>query len=349
MVNQVNSTRLGTQCTPDLNRTAVANQQKADLTVSASAAATVDTRKSLEEIERLWHGQRGSLLGVTAKAHNQLAKTQTALRALHHAEDLLLQSKQLALHSLKQNEGRRQRLTQELVSLQRQLHQHLHQTHDNKPLFNSDFSVRYLNRNQKQRFSVRGLRLQGERHQAEVLKFAFDTGLPRQVKVQIDPDDDMAGIARKLSRDLSARGIRTEVDKWGDLEFSALKGNWQDIEDGFWLTGTGQIFPAGNPVKVQPEQRQPQMVDADKLSFRKNQDTRQSLAKIEHLMQQVRSSLKELSRYQQQIERQLQGHYAKMPELDMAGISTRIIDKPLSSLLAQAGISRQTVVALLTR
>ncbi|MGL4930279.1 MAG: hypothetical protein ACRC4H_09115, partial [Plesiomonas sp.] len=79
------------------------------------------------------------------------------------------------------------------------------------------------------------------------------------------------------------------------------------------------------------------------------QDTRQSLADIERLMQQIRSSLQELTRYQQQIERQLQGRYARMPETETAGISDRIVNKPLSSLLAQAGISRQTVVALLTR
>lgn len=349
MVNQVNSTRLGTQRPSDLNRSPVVSQQKAGLAVSASASAAVDTRTSAEEIERLRHGQRGSLLGVTAKAHYQLAKTQTALRALHNAEDILQQSKQLAQRSLKQTEGRRQRLTQELASLQRQLRQQVHQTYDEKPLFNADFSVRHLNRNQQQRFSIRGLRLQGERTQPEVLKFAFDGGKPRQVKVQIEPEDDMAVIARKLSRGLSSRGIRTEVDKWGDLEFSAAKGNWQEVEDGFWLTGNGQIFPAGNPVKVQPEQRQPQMVDAEKLSFRKTQDTRQSLADIERLMQQIRSSLQELTRYQQQIERQLQGRYARMPETETTGISDRIVNKPLSSLLAQAGISRQTVVALLTR
>ncbi|MGL5221760.1 MAG: hypothetical protein ACRC8I_02450, partial [Plesiomonas shigelloides] len=273
----------------------------------------------------------------------------TALRALHSAEDILQQSKQLAQRSLKQTEGRRQRLTQELASLQRQLRQQVHQTYDEKPLFNADFSVRHLNRNQQQRFSIRGLRLQGERSQPEVLKFAFDGGKPRQVKVQIEPEDDMATIERKLSRGLSSRGIRAEVDKWGDLEFSAAKGNWQEVEEGFWLTGNGQIFPAGNPVKVQPEQRQPQMVDAEKLSFRKTQDTRQSLADIERLMQQIRSSLQELTRYQQQIERQLQGRYARMPETETTGISDRIVNKPLSSLLAQAGISRQTVVALLTR
>ncbi|MGL4455094.1 hypothetical protein [Plesiomonas sp.] len=348
MVNQVNSTRLGTQNTSDLNRSPVVSQQKAGLAVSASAGAAIDSRTPNEEIEHLRHSQRGSLLGVTAKAHDQLAKTQTALRALHNAEDILQQSKQLAQRSLKQPEGRRQRMTQELVSLQRQLNQQVHKTYDNKPLFNADFSVRHLNRNQQQRFSIRGLRLQGDRTQSEVLKFAFDGGKPRQVKVQIEPDDDMAGIARKLSRGLSARGIRTEVDKWGDLEFSTAKGNWQDIEKGFWLTGNGQVFPAGNPVKVQPEQRQPQMIDIEKLSFRKNQDTRQSLADIEHLMQQIRSSLQDLARYQQQIEHQLQGRYTQMPDTDAVGISDRITNKPLSSLLAQVGVSRQTVVALLT-
>ncbi|MGL6002584.1 MAG: hypothetical protein ACRCZ4_10865 [Plesiomonas sp.] len=349
MVNQVNSTRLSSQRPTELNRTPVVSQQKAGLAVSASVSVAIDTRTPTEEIERLRHGQRGSLLGITAKAHHQLAKTQTALSALHNVEDILQQSKQLAQRSLKQSEGRRQRLMQELVSLQRQLSQQAHQNYDEKPLFNADFSVRHLNRNQQQRFSIRGLRLQGDRTQPEVLKFAFDGGKPRQVKVQIEPDDDMADIARKLSRGLSARGIRTEVDKWGDLEFSAAKGNWQDIEKGFWLTGNGQVFPAGNPVKVQPEQRQPQMVDADKLSFRKTQDTRQSLSDIERLMQQVRGSLQELVRYQQQIEYQLQGRYAQMPETDTTGISDRIINKPLSSLLAQAGISRQTVVSLLTR
>ncbi|MGL4415846.1 MAG: hypothetical protein ACRCT0_00030, partial [Plesiomonas shigelloides] len=102
MVNQVNSTRLGTQRTSDLNHSPVVSQQKAGLAVSASASAAVDTRTPAEEIERLRHGQRGSLLGVTAKAHYQLAKTQTALRALHSAEDILQQSKQLAQRSLKQ-------------------------------------------------------------------------------------------------------------------------------------------------------------------------------------------------------------------------------------------------------
>lgn len=91
--------------------------------------------------------------------------------------------------------------------MQRQLRQQVHQTYDEKPLFNADFSVRHLNRNQQQRFSIRGLRLQGERSQPEVLKFAFDGGKPRQVKVQIEPEDDMVTVARKLSRGLSSRGI----------------------------------------------------------------------------------------------------------------------------------------------
>ncbi|MGL5990713.1 MAG: hypothetical protein ACRCZT_03450 [Plesiomonas sp.] len=349
MVNQVNSTRLGTQSAADLNRSPAVSQQKAGLAVSASAGAAVGTRTPNEEIELLRHSQQGSLLGVTAKAHDQLAKTQTALRALHSADNILQQSKQLAQRSLKQPEGRRQRLTQELASLQRQLSQQANQAYDDKQLFNIDFSVRHLNRNQQQRFSIRGLRLQGERTQSEVLKFAFDGGKPRQVKAQIEPDDDMTNIARKLSRGLSARGIRADVDKWGDLEFSAAKSNWQDIDEGFWLTGTGQIFPAGNPVKVLPEQRQPQMVDVNQLNFRKNQNTRQSLADIERLMQQIQSSIQELTRYQKQIERQLQDCYMQMPDADTAGISERIVNKPLSSLLAQAGVSRQTVVALLTR
>ncbi|MGL5005880.1 MAG: hypothetical protein ACRC53_00605 [Plesiomonas sp.] len=349
MVNQVNSTRLGTQHTPDLNRTSVVSQQQPGVSVSSSARAAVDPRTPTDEIDRLRHGQRESLLGVTAKAHYQLAKTQTALRSLREAAEILQQSKQLAQRSLKQTEGRRQRMTQELTSLQRKLSQQVHQSYDGNPLFNNDFSVRHVNRNQQQRFSIRGLRLQGDRNQSEMLKFAFDSGKPRQVKVQIQPEDDMANIARKLSRGLSARGIRTEVDKWGDLEFSAAKGEWQEVEEGFWLTGSGQIFPAGNPVKVLPEQRQPYIIDAEKLSFRKTQDTRQSLADIERLMQQIRSSLQELTLYQQQIEQQLQGHYVQMPETHPAGVSDRIANKPLSSLLAQAGISRQTVVALLTR
>ncbi|MGL4857914.1 hypothetical protein, partial [Plesiomonas sp.] len=69
---------------------------------------------------------------------------------------------------------------------------------------------------------------------------------------------------------------------------------------------------------------------------------------IEHLMQQIRSSLQDLARYQQQIEHQLQGRYTQMPDTDAVGISDRITNKPLSSLLAQVGVSRQTVVALLT-
>ncbi|ELR67082.1 hypothetical protein C942_03683 [Photobacterium marinum] len=308
--------------------------------------------------------KQGSLLVQTSLAHRQAAQAQSAQKALQEAGDLLNQLRQMARRSLNAQENKKDQLQQTLHQLKNKLVKLTRESkYEDEPVLHHDLTPRLSEQPQQEGFSMKGLRLNTMRQQDEILRFQFDSGTPGTVQVRINNDENTTEIADKMSQAFAPRNIQVGVDKYGDLSFSVPKEQWPEIKKGVWMSGGGQILPAGNPVKAKLESHDKQAVEPQELEFGKPQSTRKALADIERMMQKIQQALSQMSKVQRQVSQDLErlvttntmksgivsndgaieASWLEAPE----NVSLQLMDNAVPTLLAQANASRHNVVALL--
>lgn len=201
--------------------------------------------------------------------------------------------------------------------------------------------------------------------QDEVLRFQFDAGKPSSVRARIEASDTPREVADKLNQALSPREIQVDLDKYGELSFNVDKSRWPEVRHGVWMSGNGQIMPAGNPVKLRAEPHDKQAADVAELEFGKPETTRKALADIERLLQKVQRALQEIEHRQAQtaaeLERVASSQKSRSVVVNASGnlemswldapenVSMHLVKNAVPTLLAQANATRQNVVALLEK
>jgi hypothetical protein len=359
LVNHITSSHSTLRSSDSTQTDRIAKQQPV-----AAVAKVVEKKSKQEQQHSATSGKKRSLLVQTSEAHQQAAQAQSAQKALQNANDMLGQLRQLARRSLNTQEDKKDQLQQSLHQLKNKLTKLTREAkYEGEPVLHHDLTPRLSGEQHKEEFSFKGMRLNTLRQQDEVLRFQFDSGVPSSVRVRIDNDENNHEIAEKLNKAFAPRSIQVEVDKYGDLAFNVPKAQWPEIKKGIWMSGGGQILPAGNPIKAKLEQRDKTAIEPQDLEFGKPQSTRKALADIERMMQKVQQSLAHISKVQQQVSQDLERLVAtnmmKSGVMNDEGVieaswleapnnvSLQLLDNAVPTLLAQANASRHNVVALL--
>lgn len=368
MVNQINTSQ------PQVTTTGAALERVASQPVASTPRVTPKREREQSSLERqpLATGHRRRELADTKLQHQQAAHAQSAVAALKEAVTLLEQLRQTARRSLQARENEKQQLQQSLGHLKSRLTRLIKESrYDGEPVLHHDLSPRLRGSNEQHNFTVKGLRLNGWRSQDEVVRFQFDHGQPTAVRARIRWDDTPKAVAETLNKALAPRDIQVGLDKYGELAFTIDKGRWTEVKSGIWVSGNGQMLPAGNPVKAKVELQDKQSTDPEALDFSKPEATRNALADIERLLQKIRYSLQALDEKQKQLETELAQSMAARPLVrgHTAGshtglvaedgsieaswfelpqdITLLLVNNAVPTLLAQANATRHNVVSLL--
>lgn len=369
MVNKVN-----TQQPPVTAPTGTTLEPVTSQPVTETARVTAKREQPSPSSERppLAKGRQRGALVETKVRHQEAAHAQSAVSALKEAVALLEQLRQIARRSLQARENEKSQLQQSLSHLKSRLTRLTKDArYDGEPVLHHDLSPRLRGSNDQHSFTVKGVRLNGWRNQDEVVRFQFDHGQPSTVRARIRWDDSPKAIVETLNKALAPRDIQVALDKYGELIFTIDKGRWPDIKGGIWVSGNGQVLPAGNPVKAKVEPQEAHGPDPDGLDFSKPETTRQALADIERLLQKIHHSLQALDKQQKQREAELAQSLAASPlvrrytpdehttliapdgsieaswfELPK-DITLLLVNNAVPTLLAQANATRHNVVALL--
>ncbi|WP_299019608.1 hypothetical protein [uncultured Photobacterium sp.] len=361
MVNQITSSHNTLRSGDSTSADRVAKQQPVAVVPKVSEK---QQKQQQQQHSNLAGNKRGSLLVQTSLAHRQAAQAQSTQKALQEASELLGQLRQAARRSLNVQENKKDQLQQTLHQLKNKLVKLTRETkYENEPVLHHDLTPRLSEQPQQEGFSMKGLRLNTMRQQDEILRFQFDSGTPGSVRVRIDNDENINEIADNMNQAFAPRNIQVDVDKYGDLAFSVPKEQWPEVKKGVWMSGGGQILPAGNPVKAKLEPHDKQAVEPQDLEFAKPQSTRKALADIERMMQKVQQALSQMGKVQRQVSQDLErlvttnmmksglvssdgvieASWLEAPE----NVSLKLMDNAVPTLLAQANASRYNVVALL--
>ncbi|MDD1793567.1 hypothetical protein LRP50_10545 [Enterovibrio sp. ZSDZ42] len=309
-------------------------------------------------------GNRRGQLAETSARHQQVAHAESAAQALKEAVNMLEQLRQLGRRTLQAREGEKQQLQQSLGHMKNRLAKLSKEAqYDGEPLLFHDLSPRLRGDSQQTGFTVKGLRLNGWRNQDEVLRFQFDSGQPSSVRARVSWEDAPRDVAESLNKALASRDIQVGLDKYGELSFSVDKSRWSEVKGGIWVSGSGQILPAGNPIKAKVETTDKASPDIEALDFNKPESVRKALGDIERVLQSVRHSLQALDDKQKQLDADLaQTAFTKPVTSTMVtdsgalsatwfnlpeGITLQLVSNAVPTLLAQANATRHNVVALL--
>lgn len=331
-----------------------------------TAVAKVTEKKELNERKQHSAAQpQSSLLVQTSRANHQVSQAQSAVQALKEANGLLGQLRNMARRSLNAQESKKDQLQQTLHQLKGKLTRLTKEAnYAGEKLLHHDLTPKVGDAPQTEQFSIKGMRFNSLRQQGEILRFQFDEGQPSAVRVKIEPHQSIDEVATELDKALSKRAINVNVDRFGELEFSVPKEEWPAMRKGVWMSGAGQILPAGNPVKAKLENHDKAQVEPEDLEFGKPQSTRKALADIDRMMHKVSQSLAQIEKQQQALVEQLdqvtrEVARQRTSKVDVnrsehAGwldspeqVSLNLVDNAVPTLLAQANATRHNVVALL--
>ena len=206
------------------------------------------------------------------------------------------------------------------------------------------------------RFSAEHLDLLSAKNSTERLVFSFPQS-SSAVEVTIPAGAREGEVATMLDRALRKEHIRARLNELGKLELSVAEPHRRKLDEPVLLSGEGIRIPAGNPVPVQFKAKPGQLTQLSE-GIDKG-ELRQEQQRLKRLLGEIEQSVRELKQFRQRMVKQLdrvkaRSQNMKQQELEQLKIklSEQLKDDSfmgtMSGLLAQANVSRQNVVALLT-
>ena len=161
----------------------------------------------------------------------------------------------------------------------------------------------------------------------------------------------------RLDRALRKEHIQARLNELGKLELSVPELHRRKLDEPVLLSGEGIRIPAGNPVPVQFKAKPGQLTQLgegiDKGELRQEQQ------RLRRLLGEIEQSVRELKQFRQRMVKQLDRVKARsqnMKQQELEQLQGKLGEQlreggfmgTMSGLLAQANVSRQNVVALLT-
>ncbi|MGN5139005.1 hypothetical protein ACTG15_13345 [Aeromonas sp. 164P] len=190
----------------------------------------------------------------------------------------------------------------------------------------------------------------------ERLVFSFPQS-SSAVEVMLPAGANESEVVTRLDRALRKEHIQARLNELGKLELSVPELHRRKLDEPVLLSGEGIRIPAGNPVPVQFKAKPGQLTQLgegiDKGELRQEQQ------RLRRLLGEIEQSVRELKQFRQRMVKQLdrvkaRSQNMKQQELEQlqGKLSEQLKDGgfmgTMSGLLAQANVSRQNVVALLT-
>lgn len=183
-------------------------------------------------------------------------------------------------------------------------------------------------------------------------------GSGRAITLNLPERASQSEVLGVLNQGLAQEEISARVDSDKQLVLSVAPEAKRKLDEPMLVTGQGVRIPAGNPVpiKLQPMQGELSRL-ADAIS---GGDTRGLKPKVKSLLSEVKHSVVQVRKFNQQLQVQLEQAKQRTANLtpeSMAGIETELnqalrsgdFGSRMTSLLAQANVSRDTTVSILRK
>ncbi len=209
---------------------------------------------------------------------------------------------------------------------------------------------------QRTHFSAEHLDLLSPKNSSERLVFSFPQS-SSAVEVTLPAGARDGEVVARLDQALSKEHIQARLNELGKLELSIADSHRRKLDEPVLLRGEGIRIPAGNPVPVQFKPRAGQLTQlAEGVG---KGEIRQERQRLKRMLGEIEQSVRELKHFRQKMVKQLdrvkaRSQNIKQEELEQlqGQLSQQLKDGgfmgTMSGLLAQANVSRQNVVALLT-
>ncbi|MFQ1749658.1 hypothetical protein ACK386_02295 [Aeromonas veronii] len=209
---------------------------------------------------------------------------------------------------------------------------------------------------QRTHFSADHLDLLSPKNSSERLVFSFPQS-SSAVEVTLPAGARDGEVVARLDQALSKEHIQARLNELGKLELSIADSHRRKLDEPVLLRGEGIRIPAGNPVPVQFKPRAGQLTQlAEGVG---KGEIRQERQRLKRMLGEIEQSVRELKHFRQKMVKQLdrvkaRSQNIKQEELEQlqGQLSQQLKDGgfmgTMSGLLAQANVSRQNVVALLT-
>jgi hypothetical protein len=205
-------------------------------------------------------------------------------------------------------------------------------------------------------YSADRLDLLSPKSSAERLVFSFPQ-TSSAVEVVLPAGASESETASRLDRALRKEHIQARLNELGKLELSVPEQHRRKLDEPVLLSGEGIRIPAGNPVPVQFKPKAGQLTQLgeglDKGELKQEQQ------RLKRLLGEIEQSVRDLKQFRQKMIKQLDRVKARSQNLQQeeleqlqGKLSLQLKEGgfmgTMSGLLAQANVSRQNVVALLT-
>lgn len=317
------------------------SQWQATNSIAASASADVAERvpaagRSTSISARIQRHGQWALLGQSQMLLSRMQLTEHTLTNTYRS--LLNVMRQLELHP-----DRSSQLASQTRGLARQIAQGNVLAGDLSPRARTTDGTYMLSR----------VNLLAQREQPETIRIRLPNN--NLMTLRLPAAAGQQELLSRISSYFVRQGIQIQVDGQGRL---VLTGHQSLFDEAWMFQGQGVRVPAGNPVPIRLD-AQPQSLLALALGLEAGQ--------IEAEKQRLRSLLKALERHRQALKSQRMDLLAKIERMDaaqsdMAQHTVEQLGQELSlvmreshfatqmnTLMAQANVSRQTVVALLSK
>lgn len=334
---------------------AVNPQERRQALVPEAAAAT-SRRSVASETAAAEAGQRKST-SFSLQLNQQLSSMQTAESYL---ADLHSRLSQLKLSLSRELGAPGQAAAQDAIREQFQEIDQLLQQRNTRSGNALDANLKLrLNEPVRSRFSLQGLdSLQAIRQSGrETLLFSGGRQLAEPVAVVLDDNLSDEQILRRFNATLGNAGIRAELDKHGQLKFSARESDWQQLKSQLAVQGEGKLFAKGAYQRLQSEEEQALSLPAE--------PQLDSLRELRRLLDSVVSGLDKVTALREQLsqrQREIREFLARQADadeqqwaLEFARELYELMQRTPSSyaavtqtVVAQANIGRFAVVSLLS-
>ncbi|ENY71403.1 hypothetical protein G114_13223 [Aeromonas diversa CDC 2478-85] len=287
--------------------------------------------------------ERWSLMGRTQMS---VARAQDSEKALGQTwNELKRLERQLA-----QGKGEQQELQHRLQRLESKLQSGGMLTPELKPKMLQPASTRQV------RYGTEPLDLLSAKPTAERLRFSFPLS-GGVAEVHIPAGAQGEAVVKRLDQALKHEQIRARMSGKGSLELSIPEPLRRKLDEPVLVTGEGVRVPAGNPIPLRFKAAKGELGELQE-GLGKG-DIAQEQNRIKRLLSEIEQSMRELKQYRQRMVAQLGQVRAKaqgLNERELESLQQELTGAlrqggfagTMSGLLAQANVSRQTVVALLT-
>ncbi|HDO1384652.1 TPA: hypothetical protein P2R06_002961 [Aeromonas veronii] len=333
---QVQQTRLGGVAEP---------QAKPRLQGRATAQAhTPENRKQTERHPNIIRMDRWALIGA---AQQRIAHAQSGEQALNLVWG--------ELKRLERQLGQRELASSDVTNRLKMLEEKV--TQPRGPL-TEELKPRLIASAQelRPRFSVEHLDLLSVKNSTERLVFSFPQS-NSAVEVTISAGAREGEVVTMLDRALRKEHIQARLNELGKLELSVAEPHRRKLDEPVLIRGEGVRIPAGNPIPVQFKPKSGQLTRmAEGIT---KGEIRQEQQRLKRVLGEIEHSVRELKQFRQKMVLQLDKVKARTQSLQQdelaqlqSSLSARLSQGgymgTMSGLLAQANVTRQGVVALLT-